>query len=196
MDGLSHFENDLRLLIGQPSTLRPFVCEGSPLACKVFIAGVNPASPMTADFWDFWQPDVGFDKARWFEAYKADRAARPLKPGRTRRNPISNSRRVIEWVTSELRPIECLETNIYATATEELRDLEQQRRRTAPFDLLLATIRPEVLILHGKDAEHHIRAAKLSAKVIAVDHFSRGWSEHRARELGRHVRSLLRSNCR
>lgn len=48
---LSEFEQELRSLIGQPTDLRPFVCEGPPLACPVFIVGYNPATEMTADWW-------------------------------------------------------------------------------------------------------------------------------------------------
>lgn len=112
MNALNEFENGLLALIGQPTDLRPFVCDGSPLDCKIFIVGLNPASQMTNDFWSFWRSGVGFDKGRWFEAYKADRVARPLAPRKTRRQAVSNSRKIIEWVISEVGLARCLETNI------------------------------------------------------------------------------------
>lgn len=82
--------------LGRPTDLRPFVRDGSPFACEVFIVGLNAAFAMKAGFWDFWQVGVGFNKPKWFEAYKFERMSRLLKPGRTRSRAISNSRRVSE----------------------------------------------------------------------------------------------------
>ena len=185
------FEQQLADIIGRPTALRPFVCSGSPLACRVFIVGLNPASPMKATFWDFWRPGIGYDKGVWMDAYLAERAERPLKPGRTRRPKISPSRAVIECLVDEIGPAMCLETNIYATATEEFCDLGTELRDTKPFDYLLATVKPELLIVHGKDAVAHLVNKAPDATVLAVPHFSRGWSHQRARELGREVRQKL-----
>lgn len=185
------FEQQLASMIGRPTTLRPFVCNGTPLACRVFIVGLNPASPMKATFWDFWRPGVGYDKDAWMGAYLAERAERPLKPGRTRRPRISPSRAVIECLVEEIGLAMCLETNIYATATEEFCDLGTELRDTKPFDYLLATVKPELIIVHGKDAVAHMGNKAPAATVLAVPHFSRGWSHQRARELGREVRQKL-----
>ncbi|BDC39188.1 hypothetical protein [Paraburkholderia terrae] len=191
MDQLGEFERNLESLIGRPTSLRPFVCNGSPFDCEIFVVGLNPASSMKASFWDFWRPGVGFDKRAWFEAYKAERMSRPLKPGHTRRNPVSNSRRVIEWINASLGSARALETNIYPAATEEFRDLEQCQRFTAPFDFLLDTIKPAVIIVHGIDAVSHISQKGLSVPIIAVSHFSRGWSQRAATDLGLRVRAIL-----
>lgn len=77
--------------MGRPTSLRPFVCDGSPLDCEIFIVGANAATAM-GDFWDFWLPGVGMDKAAWFAAYKAARAQKPLAPGKTRRMAVSPTR--------------------------------------------------------------------------------------------------------
>lgn len=191
MDQLRDFERNLESLIGRPTNLRPFVCDGSPFDCKMFVVGLNPASSMKASFWDFWHPGAGFDKRAWFEAYKAERMNRPLKPGRTRGNPISNSRRVIEWINTSLGSVRALETNIYSAATEAFRDLEQRRRLTAPFDFLLDTIKPAVIVVHGTDAVSHISQKGLSVPIIEVSHFSRGWSQRAATDLGLRVRAIL-----
>jgi hypothetical protein len=190
---LAEFEYALRTLIGEPTDLRPFVCDGSPLECKVFIVGLNPASALSQDFWSFWRRDIGFDKSQWFEAYKSERATRPLALGKTRRQAVSNSRRTIEWVVSEVGAALCLETNIYAAATEDYQSLAVAQRTTAPFDFLLQTIAPSIVVVHGKDAEAHVRSKVPNCKIIPVDHFSRGWSEAKARDLGRQVAELLRS---
>ena len=49
-----------------------------------------------------------------------------------------------------------LETNIYAAATEEFRDLDRQKQLTASFDFLLDTIKPAVIVVHGADAISNI----------------------------------------
>lgn len=98
MQELEKFGDRLAALIGAPTDLRPFVCDGSPLTCDVFIVGFNPATTMSADFWQFWRPGVGFNKVAWFDAYKEDRQLKPLKPGKTRRNAVSTTRRVMDFV--------------------------------------------------------------------------------------------------
>lgn len=190
MNPIAEFESKLVALIGQPSSLRPFVCDGSPLECRAFIVGFNPATSMSGDFWQFWSPDHGFNKGAWFESYKQERQLRPLKPGKTRRNPISNTRRVIAWVLEEANPIRCLETNIYAAATEKAVDLNANNRITAPFDFLLEQIQPRIVVVHGKDANFHLGSKQLTCRVISVRHFSRGWSQESARELGQLIRNV------
>lgn len=64
MMSLQTFQKELEALIGKPTDLRPFVCDGSPLACKVFVVGLNPASEMDGNFWDYWDSSRGSDKAR------------------------------------------------------------------------------------------------------------------------------------
>ena len=76
------------------------------------------------------------------DAYVAERASRPPTPGRTRRRKISPSRAVIECLANELGQTTCMETNIYATATEEFSDRSPGLRDTKPFDYLLATLKP------------------------------------------------------
>ena len=184
---LSSFEQELVALIGRPTDLRPFVCDGSPLECRGFIVGFNPASASDEDFWKFWDPTIGFDKTTWFQTYLRERRERPLKPGKTRRNPISNTRRVIDWIVSEASPVKILETNIYSAPSEEAKDLAAHARFTAPFDFLLSEIKPVVILAHGNDAVSHLSTRATNGKVVSLPHLSRGWSESRARDLGRQI---------
>ena len=188
MNGLSEFEKQLVTFIGRPTCLRPFVCDGSPIECGAFIVGFNPATVSSIDFWKFWRADYGFDKKAWFDAYKKERCLRPLKPSRTRRNAISNTRRVLEWILESAAPAKCLETNIYSMPTRRVAELEPQKRDTAPFDFLLKAIQPQVILTHGKEAEKYLCAMHCTARIIAVPHFSRGWSQERACELGHRIR--------
>ena len=119
MQHLDDFEQELEALIGRPTNMRPFVCDGSPLKCRIFIVGFNPATTMKASFWDFWRSGYGFDKKAWFEAYKEERRSRPLKPGRKWRNPVSNTRRVIDWIAEAASPYDCLETNIHSLPSDD-----------------------------------------------------------------------------
>lgn len=189
MTALEKFEQDLAAIIGNPTDLRPFVCDGSPLNCKAFIVGFNPATEMTADFWSFWRYGFGFDKSAWFAEYLKDRQSRPLTPGKTRRPAVSNSRRVIDWILEEANPVHCLETNIYASPTEQATELVAARRLTTTIDFLLESIKPDVVIVHGKDATLHLQEKRIAAHVISVPHFSRGWSQSDARALGQQIRS-------
>jgi hypothetical protein len=181
------FENELVALIGNPSALRPFVCKGSPLDCQAFIVGINPAT--SGGFWEFWRSGHGFDKAAWFEAYKKDRKSRPLRPGKTRRSEISNTRRVIEWIVESASPIRCFETNLFSTPTARANELTPTQRDTAPFEFLLKKIAPQVIVAHGVDAAKHFEKMHLPATIISVSHFSVGWSQDRAKKLGRQIRS-------
>jgi hypothetical protein len=189
MNSIELFEHELTAIIGRETDLRPFVCEGSPLLCEAFIVGFNPATVLNAQFWQFWHPSFGFDKSCWFEAYKTVRQQRPPKPEKVRRNAVSNTRRTIEWVLEEARPVRCLETNIHATPSGRAAYLARDRRGTEVFDFLLASIRPRIIVVHGKKAAEHIRAKSLKACIIAVPHFSRGWSERKARDLGQKIRN-------
>lgn len=184
MQDINSFERDLAALIGKPSVLRPFVCDGSPLECKVFIVGFNPATPSSIDFWAFWRSGHGFQKAAWYENYLRERREQPLRPGKTRRNPISNTRRVIDWILAEASPVKCLETNIHSLPTEEAKDLSATQRSTAPLDFLLRTIMPRLIIAHGNKAIAHIGTLHGKARAIPVPHF-RSLPQLRALELGR-----------
>lgn len=192
MNALAIFENELTSLIGRPTKprkLRPFVCEGSPLECDVFIVGLNPATKMSADFWQFWRSDHGFDKKAWFEAYKKERKLRPLRPGQKHRTEVSRTRGVIECILEEAGSVQCLETNIYADPTERGRDLPHSQRVTAPFDYLLKRIKPGLIVVHGRDAATHVKGNAATSRVIAVSHFaSRGWSAASARALGQRIK--------
>lgn len=191
MENLSAFEGDLEAVIGRPTEMRPFVCEGSPLRCRVFIVGFNPATAMTASFWDFWRPGYGFDKAAWFREYKRERSLQPLKPGKTRRNEVSNTRRVMDWVIAAVPRYACLETNIHALPSKDKRGLLFERRETAPFRFLLERIRPAVVVAHGEDAIAETKRLSTDAGIIPVKHFSRGWSEAAARALGAQIEAAV-----
>jgi hypothetical protein len=189
---LDDFEWNLATLIGRPTDLRPFVCDGSPLDCSVFLVGLNPATSLDADFWEFWQTDRGFDKTSWFQQYLAERAAKPLKEGKKFRPAISPTRRNIEAFVEGAGHARVLETNIYSNASEDLKSLDPTRREIAPFCFLVDAIRPKVIVVHGKPAVDAIAKFAVPSAVMAADHhFSRQTSRETARALGARARLLV-----
>ena len=203
----ARLHRELEALLARDPDARPFVCEGDPLACRVFIVGTNPATQMTQPFGSFWTLDGGFNKEAWLKSYEAHRA----KQGKRRRSP---TREVIERVIEAAPSIGFLETNVFAAATAKESDLDAVDRDSSFFSFLVDLIRPAVIVAHGREAHRGVSAAlgieprlapsKTLApvevpegpQVMAVPHFSRGWSYKpsdggRAGELGRRVASLV-----
>jgi len=198
MTDLENFARELELHIGLPSNARPFVCEGSPLTCIAFIVGFNAATELRFDFWKHWRDGYGFDKATWFAEYLAERAARPLKPGRTRRLPVSTTRKRLNIVVDAAAPVRCLETNIHSVASASAAELAVSDRGTAVFDFLLARVRPRVILAHGDEAVAHLRTRKTGAVLIESAHFaSRGggargaFTDAEGERLGRSIRQTV-----
>ena len=201
---LGEFEAKLRELIDDPTNLRPFVCEGSPLECKIFIVGINPATTLRRTFWQDWESGYGFRKARWFEHYKKERIAKG-------KCPISPTRQRIEWIVEAANPIKVLETNLYATSSAKASLLRKNDRDMKPFSLLYHTICPSVIFVHAKEQELREAEAFLNTPLIRNELVSVKttwgmmqvmgttdrlfdevlWPENRARDTGR----LLREAC-
>jgi hypothetical protein len=194
---LDEFERGLRAHIGSPAFVRPFVCEGSPLECRAFIVGSNPATALELDYWSFWERGYGFHRSIWAEASRAQRRA-------AGKAEITPTRRMLGRIMQEAAPVRCLDTNVFSTPTPAERDLAPDLRRTDVFDFVLDAARPAALLAHGKEAADHLRrrlGAELptehfapvptpwgSMRVMAVRHLARGWSYAQAEALGRALR--------
>lgn len=180
------FADRLASIIGRPAYDRPFVCDGSPLDCEVFIVGFNPATEMSDDFWTFWGPS-GFNKAAWRRSYDRARKEAPLRPGKTRRVKESPTRRVIERIVVEAT-VPILETNLYTAASYDMKALEIRNRQA--FEFLLSAISPRIVVAHGKQAQKAVASLVPARMVLSVPHFSRGWSNERATMLGKELAQL------
>jgi hypothetical protein len=198
---LSAFRHRLAALLGNDPDARPFVCDGDPYRCQAFVVGINPASGLP--FWPFWSDATGFDRTAWFAAYLAARRDQPLKPGKRFRPAISPTRRTIGWLVEAAAPVAVLETNLYVRPTPAATDLTTADRHTAPFEFLVAELKPRVLLLHGRetaerfDALYGTRLSPQFSQVLvnghqvfaaAVPHLSRGVSREKAAVLGRELR--------
>ena len=203
---MKEFENKLKLILRYQYKPRPFVCSGNPYHCKIFIVGFNAATEMEAEFWDFWSTHDGFNKEKWLETYISERAAKTLKPGKTRRNKISATRQRIEWLVASSAPIQCLETNIYSKATPTKQELSNHEMDSSVFEFLLKEIKPQILFSHGVDARKHIELLSNSeiaeneiteviifntkTKILSMPHLSRGWSKEKTKGIGQYLKTL------
>ena len=122
-----------------------FLCDGSPLTCRIFLVGINPAREIEESFWDFWDDSRGFRRVEFIRKLKE------LPGGLTR------TRKYIEIVAAAARPREILETNIYPYAKPRAGDLTAEQKRTDAFDYLLHTIKPRVILAHGDEAKQFFR---------------------------------------
>ena len=128
---LNEFESKLKGLLVDPYSL-PFVCDGSPLKCSLFIVGTKWARRVEKPFLRFWDPSYGFKKRDFLrELYQL-----PGGPTRTRRS--------IESIANDAGQQVTLDTNIYLTAEDEKTDV---------FEWLLYTIKPRVVFAYGKPAK-------------------------------------------
>ncbi len=82
----------------------------------------------------------------------------------------------------------CLETNIYSAPTQQATDLALAQRITETFDFLMDSVKPDVVVVHGKDAAKHLQGKCITSHVIEVPHFARGWSQASARALGQQIK--------
>ena len=129
-DRMRELKSGLSAVVGDPCVgLRPFVCDGSPLDCRVFLVGINPATGMSGNFWDFWDDDSGFNREQWRERYVAERG-----------NGDSKSRKVIERIVEAARPVSCLETNLFSAQAGRKDQLRDGEKSTAAFEFLLDKI--------------------------------------------------------
>ncbi|MEX6507657.1 hypothetical protein [Jiella sp. M17.18] len=188
----SEFERYLLQVAPPSSGLRPFICEGSPLECDVALVGYNPATALEADFWEFWVPGQGFDKARWFETYKSERRSKPLKPGKSRRTPVSPTRKRIELFLDGLGDRKCIETNLYWDASPDISS-HQPATQSHLVELLQQIPALRLVVCHHGNAFQMLSARIPSVEIRQVDHFAsrkRGWTDRAAFELGQRMRSL------
>ena len=139
----SEFKSELQKRIGESSNLRPFICDGYPLECEIFIIGINPATSSDTNFFGYWNGNK-FDKERWFAEYKNERKAKGKKE-------ISLTRKKIEMLVNEVfSDFKCLETNAYSVATPDVNSLNKNDKNTDVLSFLLDTIKPKALFIHGR----------------------------------------------
>lgn len=190
MDDLRTFDEKLKELTRFDASARPFLCEGSPFACKIFLVGINPAT--TTSFWDYWSIQNGCDKNKWIMKYLEQH-------GR-----FSPTRKRIELFFQHVMPLQVLETNIYPFPSCRENELSQLDRDTKLFDYLISVIQPKLILGHGASVINHLSnvyGKKLvkgefvnvvhkgnSVEVRVENHFSYQWSFDAIRHLASEVK--------
>ncbi|KQZ56274.1 hypothetical protein ASD54_25365 [Rhizobium sp. Root149] len=182
---LTIFETRLRELLDDPTSLRPFVCEGSPLECEIFLVGIEPATPLRKGFWDFWKPGYGFDRETWLVTYLQERR----DAGKQNASP---TRRNMDHFIAGTDGCKVLETNVFAGARPRYRRDGSEVR--APFRFLLEAVQPKVIFVHGGPARKEIASMSLSIPVMEANHLCYQTTKEKAREYGRHAKELARTS--
>jgi hypothetical protein len=153
------FDKQLRDVWRSPNGW-PFVCNGSPFDCQLFLVGINPAT--CTPFWPFWSLEQGFDKAAWLDEYRA------------RRSQLTPTRWRIERFCDAVSPIRVLETNIFHHSTRRAADLKPSQQSTEVFEFLLGELQPTLIFVHGKRAIRDLErltASSLIAGQIRSGHY-------------------------
>ena len=138
---LATFERELRAAACD-STGWPFLCDGSPFDCQIFVVGINPASDMS--LWPFWSNATGVNRKAWLEAYRK-------KYGR-----IRPTRHRINWLVEAAKPARVLETNIFSSHSRRERDLRKHLRTSEVFDFLIDKLKPKIMFVHGRSTIRYI----------------------------------------
>lgn len=189
----SEFAKQLRAIAGT-SVGWPFVCDGSPFDCQIALVGINPATDVP--LWPNWSNGAGVNKAGWLQDYI------------TRYKKYTPTRARIERLVKAIAPARVLETNIIHHYSARESDLPKElRRSTEVFDYLIATLKPKVLLVHGRSAVRHlqrltstdfvrgefasVRYRNVAFDVLAHHHLSYQWSFAKVDELGRTLRRRL-----
>lgn len=132
---LRAFREELLKRLPSPHA-RPFVCDGSPLACRSFIVGLNAATRLEQPFTSYWSDEAGFLLGQFQHDYNATRSRKGNRP-------------VIEAISASIHP--CLETNLYAHPTKKARDLTPEDRKAPIIEFLFLTVRPRLVFAHSNE---------------------------------------------
>ena len=189
------FERELRAVAGDMA-VRPFLCNGSPFDCQVFLVGINPATDIP--LWPYWSAERGCDKQGWLDAYCKKHGG--FRPTRAR----------IERLLKSLAPTRALETNVFHHGSRREADLADEHKQTDVFDFLLEHLAPHVVFIYGRSAVNHlqrltgarmehgiftpVRYQGLAFDVYAGHHLSYQWSYSKVDQLGRELHSWCTGN--
>jgi len=191
MENLQTLDDKLRELTRYESDARPFLCEGTPFGCDIFLVGINPAT--STNFWDHWSPQTGCNKKGWINKYLENHNGK-LNPTRKR----------IELFFEYSSPVRVLETNIFPFPSDRENDLDPMYRDTALFDYLVRTIQPKVILGHGASVIKYlskmygkdlvkgefikVQHGGQSIEVRVENHFSYQWSYNAIKDLAIEIR--------
>lgn len=144
----------LESVIPRPCFQRPFVCNGLPSNCEVIVIGENPATPLSIDWWLFWNTDTGFD----FDAFQMHYMEERAKIGKG----ISNTRLRLNRFRE--RGVHCVETNTFCN--ERLDGAGVGVPNYGILNMLIQEMpKLRAVVAHGKIAQQYIRNAPIPTEV-------------------------------
>jgi hypothetical protein len=172
---------------------RPLVCDGSPLTCRVFVVGYNPATSFTTPFANHWSSDWGFIREKFLEDFRHQRNQHDKLRGTRARLEI-----IADQFKNNFGRNSILEANIFSKPTARAKELATGDKTI--FKFLMETVRPIIVLVHGRKTFHHFKRlctsnvdrAKIFQEICWKDQRLRFlWSPHlslvsheRAKELG------------
>ena len=193
------FERNIKQLLNEDNNARPFLCEGLPFECDIFLVGINPAT--TTNFWKYWTQEYGCDKQAWLEEYKKNHNGK-----------LGKTRNYIEMFFQSIKPLKVLETNIYPFASDREADLDSKYKQTDLFEFLVETIKPKVIVGHGastiKQLSKMYKTDLVKGQYIKIDkadwnltirvenHFSYQWSKNGIKNLAEDVKAYCLNNIK
>ncbi len=143
---LEKFREGLEPLMPSPEA-RPFTCTGSPLECRLFIVGLNPATQLGNFFGCYWSDDRGFLR----DDFEADYSH--MRKSQGKKQVVTPTRQRIDAFVKGASPEPCLETNIYAVPTENESQLKLIKdKNTDIIKYLIKRIRPDGIFVHSHAA--------------------------------------------
>jgi hypothetical protein len=192
VNDFEEFGRSVRELAGEKSGW-PFLCDGAPLDCDLFLVGINPATNIP--LWPCWSSDSGVDKQSWLQLCLH-------KYGKYTRTRVR-----MEQLIRAVAPARVLETNVFHEFAPRESQLDKQQKSTVVFDFLIATLKPKLVFIHGRSAIRRLRRLTRSEftlgefvrvqyqdtklDVLAEHHLSYQWSTERIEQLGKKLRDRL-----
>jgi hypothetical protein len=191
----AEFDRRLQSLCGDREEARPFLCNGFPFGCEIFLVGINPGT--STRFWPHWSVENGCDKKAWLKSYLVDHGK--YGPTRTR----------IERLFEAASPARILETNVFHLPSKREGALVKSDQSTIVFDFLLRELSPRVIFVHGQSAVEHLERivniglprgqftravyAGRDLSIFPGHHLSYQWSFSAVDALGRELRDRCAS---
>ena len=116
---------------------RPFVCDGSPYDCPIFVVGHNAATNLNQPFFQrYWSDDTGMLRETFEEDYAKTRSKKGVRPR-------------LDAISEGANPAKCFETNLYSVPSKKAKQLTAKDRDSTLFEFLLRELKPKVVFLHS-----------------------------------------------
>lgn len=167
--------------------VRPFICSGSPLQCKIMMVGYNPAREVNLQTFDadIWNDQTGFDRERFAEHYDIASYNDDLQ---WNRNHIFQ-----QSLIDEISNHPVLETYLYSVITPKKTLLSSEYKHTHVFDWLYSVIKPVLVITQNSDVIKYferetnkvlvrntfnaVTYRNLHCVILPISHLSKKWND-------------------